>query len=408
MSLKPTAVILDPDPGARSEAHRTLALAGITVLTEGGHGVDGHTLIAEARPDCVLLALEQPVERGLQTLEAITSSYPDLPIIVYSSIDHGAAVRRAMVAGASDYLTVPLNGRATAEAITSAVERARPTSYDATVGNAAAVVPAGSAGAGMVITVFGAKGGIGKTTISTNIATALAQQSGASVVLMDMDPHFGDVAMMLDSRADTNIVSAARDIDKLDRTTIRRYLTKHPSGISVLPAPASATEWDVVGTTQIERIVQLLAQTHDYVILDTPGAFNEIVALSLDLATVVLLITSLDLASIKDTSLVLDMLRKWSFPEEKLRLTVNHSNQVNSIKEADIARTLDYKVFWSIPYDEAFMKSSQIGQPLVLSRPKSRAAVNLMHLAALVGGGNLRTIRGSRGGFLQRLLSRGS
>ncbi|HEY8838484.1 MAG TPA: hypothetical protein VIO16_12600, partial [Dehalococcoidia bacterium] len=67
MSLKPTAVILDPDPGARSEAHRTLALAGITVLTEGGHGVDGHTLIAEARPDCVLLALEQPVERGLQT-----------------------------------------------------------------------------------------------------------------------------------------------------------------------------------------------------------------------------------------------------------------------------------------------------------------------------------------------------
>jgi len=269
-------------------------------------------------------------------------------------------------------------------------------------------VPAGSAGAGMVITVFGAKGGIGKTTISTNIATALAQQSGASVVLMDMDPHFGDVAMMLDSRADTNIVSAARDIDKLDRTTIRRYLTRHPSGISVLPAPASATEWDVVGTTEIERIVQLLAQTHDYVILDTPGAFNEIVALSLDLATVVLLITSLDLASIKDTSLVLDMLRKWSFPEEKLRLTVNHSNQVNSIKEADIARTLDYKVFWSIPYDEAFMKSSQIGQPLVLSRPKSRAAVNLMHLAALVGGGNLRTIRGSRGGFLQRLLSRGS
>ncbi len=404
MNRKPTIVILDPDPEARAEVHRTLALAGLTVITHGGHGVDGHTLVAEAQPDCVALAIETPVARGLQTLEAIVASHPHIPVVVYSSIDDGASVRRAMVSGAADYLPAPLVGRGAAESIIAALERVRPAA-----GRESNPDTAGStntAGAGMIITVFGAKGGIGKTTISTNLATALARESGASVALVDMDTRFGDVAIMLDSPVETSIADAARDVEQLDRTTIQRYLTRLPSGVSILPAPVNPADWDAVAPEQVERIVHLLAQTHDYVILDTPGAFNEIVALSLDLATVVLLITSMDMASIKDTSLVLNMLRSWSFPEEKVRLTVNHSNQANSVKESDIARTLDYRVFWSIPYDEAVSKSTQVGQPLVSWRPRSKAATNIVSLAALVGGTSSHPVRPAHGSFLQRLLSR--
>jgi pilus assembly protein CpaE len=408
MNRKPTIVILDPDPEARAEVHRTLALAGLTVLTQGGHGVDGHTLVAEAQPDCVALAIETPVARGLQTLEAIVASHRHIPVVVYSSIDDGASVRRAMVSGAADYLPAPLAGRSAAEAIIAALARVRPLAGgEANPETPGAVALSGTAGAGMIITVFGAKGGIGKTTISTNLATALARESGASVALVDMDTRFGDVAIMLDAQVETSIADAARDMEQLDRSTIQRYLTRLPSGVSILPAPTNPADWDAVAPEQVERIVHLLAQTHDYVILDTPGAFNEIVALSLDLATVVLLVTSMDMASIKDTSLVLNMLRSWSFPEEKVRLTVNHANQTNSVKESDIARTLDYKVFWSIPYDEAISKSTQVGQPLVSWRPRSKAAANMVSLAALVGGSNsMRPARPARGGFVQRLLSR--
>ena len=340
--------------------------------------------------------------RSLQTLEAIVASHPNIPVVVYSSIDDGAAVRRAMVAGARDYLPLPVNGRTLSETIYGVLERSG-TPMAAPEAPKEAPAPAG---AGMVITVFGAKGGIGKSTISTNLAVALARETGASVVIVDMDTRFGDVAIMLDTPVERSIADAARDFERLDRTTIRKYLTPHPSGVFVLPAPTNSSDWEAVSPEQVERIVQLLAQTHDYVILDTPGAFNELVAAALDLATVVLLVTSLEMASIKDTSLVLNMLRSWSFPEGKVRLTVNHSNGANSVKETDIARTLEYSVFWSVPYDEAILKSTQVGQPLVLWRPNSRAAVNLTHLAALVGGAPLRDTRPARGGFLQRLRSR--
>ncbi|MHB8576484.1 MAG: AAA family ATPase, partial [Dehalococcoidia bacterium] len=305
-----------------------------------------------------------------------------------------------------DYLSLPVNGRTAAEAIYSVVERAKPQvrtnlNADLSAGPAAA----GATHAGIVITVFGAKGGIGKTTISTNLAVALASQSHSSVAIVDMDTRFGDVAIMLDASPERSIADAARDVDKLDRMTIRGYMTRHESGVAILPAPTNPTDWDVVSPEQVERIVHLLAQTHDYVILDTPGAFNELVATSLDLATVVLLITSLELASIKDTSVVLSMLRSWSFPEEKVRLTVNHSNLASSVKESDIARTLDYPIFWSIPYDESVMKASQVGKPIVLYQPNSKATNNIMHLASLVGGTPIKVNKPVRAGFFGKLLN---
>jgi pilus assembly protein CpaE len=392
MSVKASVVILDPNADTRAEVHHTLRNAGFGVLAEGGLGIEGLTIVQEAHPHCVLLGLEQPVERGLQTLEAVARSYPDIPVIVYSRIDDGPAVRRTMVAGAMDYLMYPLSDRIVGEAILTALDRAAPRTQAAAGASPASGHAASASGttappaAGMVITVFGAKGGIGKTTIATNLSAALAHESNASVALVDIDTRFGDVAIMLDSTIESTIVDVARDVDKLDRNTIRRYLTTHRSGVSLLPAPMDPTGWDDVYPVHIEKIVNLLAQTHDYVILDTPGAFNDNVAAALEVATVVLLVTSLDMASIKNTSVMLSMMRSYDFPEEKVRLTVNHSNQANSVKEADIARTLDYQIFWSIPYDEMISKSTQVGQPLVLWRPQSKAAANLQHLAALLGG----------------------
>ena len=413
MSVRASVVILDPNPDTRAEVHHTLRNAGFGVLAEGGLGIEGLTLVQESLPHCVLLGLEQPVERGLQTLEAVARSYPDIPVIVYSRIDDGPAVRRAMVAGAMDYLMYPLSDRIVGEAILTALDRAAPRTQaapgSAPVAGATPTPAATNAApaAGMVITVFGAKGGIGKTTIATNLSAALAHASNASVALVDIDTRFGDVAIMLDSTIESTIVDVARDIEKLDRNSIRRYLTTHRSGVSLLPAPMDPAGWDDVYPVHIEKIVNLLAQTHDYVILDTPGAFNDNVAAALEVATVVLLVTSLDMASIKNTSVMLSMMRSYDFPEEKVRLTVNHSNMANSVKEADIARTLDYQIFWSIPYDDMISKSTQVGQPLVLWRPQSKAAANLQHLAALLGGkpgGKAVLPKQKKPGLLARLL----
>src|ERR1700730_18560030 len=111
MTRRPTVIILDPDREVRAAMHRTLTLANLSVLTQAGHGVDGHILVSDLHPDCVLLGLEAPVERGLKTRAAIVQSDPDISVIVSSSMAEGAVVRRAMLPGSRDSLVAPVRGR---------------------------------------------------------------------------------------------------------------------------------------------------------------------------------------------------------------------------------------------------------------------------------------------------------
>src|SRR5581483_2844703 len=175
-----------------------------------------------------------------------------------------------------------------------------------------------------------------------------------------------------------------------DRTTIKDYLVQHPSGVGILPAPSHPGDWNVVTPDHIEQVVRLLAQTHDFVILDTPGTFNEMVAAALEMATV----------------LALNMLRSWSFPREKVKLAINHANVANSVKDRDVERTLEYEVFWQIPYDETVTKSTQLGQPIVLTKPGSKVGASLIDLARTMGGGKVQ--RKQSGGVLAKFLRRAS
>lgn len=396
MARNPKVIIVDGNLEARSELHKMLALAHVAVLGEAGYGVDAQTLVEDAQPDVALVGVEEPVARGLQTVEALSASYPNLPIIVYSSLADGASVRRAMLAGARDYLTQPLDSETVIGSIRMVLDQEEHRQRRMT-----GEVPQLTTAGGTVITVFGAKGGIGKTTIATNLATALVRETGQTVALVDMDTRFGDVAIMMDVPVDRNIADLTRRLDHVDRSNIKEYLVQHSSGVAILPAPSHPGDWNVVSPDHIEQIVRLLAQTHDFVILDTPGTFNEMVAAALEMATVVLLVTSMDVASIKDTVLALNMLRSWSFPREKVKLAINHANVANSVKEKDVVRTLEYEVFWQIPYDEAVTKSTQLGQPIVLTKPNSRVGANLIDLARVIAG-----VRPRQRSVFERLLRR--
>ena len=396
MARNPRVIIVDGSVEGRSELHKLLSLAHIAVLGEAGYGVDSQSLVEDAQPDAALVGVEEPVARGLQTVEALAASFPQLPIIVYSSLTDGASVRRAMLAGARDFLTAPLDSEAVSHSIRMVMDQEEHRQRRIS-GEAPQVAGAG----GTVITVFGAKGGIGKTTIATNLATALHRETKQSVALVDMDTRFGDVAIMMDIPVDRNIADLARRLDTVDRSNIKDYLVPHPAGVGILPAPSHPGDWNVVTPDHIEQVVRLLAQTHDFVILDTPGTFNEVVASALEMATVVLLVTSMDVASIKDTVLALNMLRSWSFPREKVKLAINHANVANSVKDKDVVRTLEYDVFWQIPYDESVTKSTQLGTPIVITKPGSKVGSNLLDLARVMGG-----VRPRQKTLIQRVLGR--
>ena len=388
-------VVVDPDSNSRADTNRALAMARFTVSGEAGYGIDAVTMAREKNPDVVVLAMEEPVARASQTMSALADALPETPIIVYSSLSDAASVRRAMVSGARDYLVKPPRPEELARAIYSVLEqeeRRRTRLTGQTANNAAR---------GTVITVFGAKGGIGKTTISTNLATALCRNTNSTIAIVDMDTRFGDVAIMMDVVVEFSIADVGRNIDQVDRESIRDYLVQHSSGVEILPAPLHPTEWGALHRQHIARVIELLAQTHDYVIVDTPGAFNELVATALEAADIILLVTSMDIASIKDTALALEMLRAASVSEDKVKLVINHSTSSNSLRAEDVERVLEYPVYWRIPHDVAVSNSNQLGQPIVLVKPYARASRAIMDMSY-----NLAGLRRDRKGFLDRVLGR--
>jgi pilus assembly protein CpaE len=396
MARTPECVVIDPDPGSRADSKRALTLAHFTVVGEAGYGIEAVTVANENTPDIFLISVEEPVARALETMEALGDAVPDVPILAYSALADAASVRRAMVAGARDYLIRPLRPEDLSRAIDGVMEHEEKRRLRSSSGERRETVAHGT-----IITIFGAKGGIGKTTISTNLATALVRGTGSTVTLVDMDTRFGDVAIMMDVAVEQSIADLARHVDEMDRDTVRDYLVRHHSGVMILPAPLHPTEWRNVTPAQITKIIDLLAQTYDYVVVDTPGTFNEIVAATLEAASIILLVTSMDIASIKDTALALEMLQSASVSEDKVKLMINHSTAANTLREEDVERVLEYKVFWRIPHDLNVATSTQLGQPVIITKPFARVSCSIIDLASALSG-----TTPEKRGFLEKFLGR--
>ena len=397
MARNPQIVIIDPDVDARTDLKHMLEMGQLDVLGEAGLGIEAISAAKEHNPDMFLVSMEEPIARAVQTIEMLGGAAGGAAIIVYSGLTDASVVRRAMVAGARDFLMKPLKPEDVARAvygILEAEERKRIQAGDDTHEPLAR---------GTIITIFGAKGGIGKTTIATNLATALVKASNASVTLVDMDTRFGDVAIMMDIAVEHSIADLGRLIDDLDRDSIKDYLAKHHTDVSVLPAPLHPTEWRSLTPAHIEKIIDLLAQGHDYVVIDTPGTFNEIIAATLDLGDLILLVTSMDIASIKDTALALEMLRAADVDEDKVKLIINHSTSSNSLREEDVERVLEYNVTWRIPHDYNVASANQLGIPIVMAKPYARVSRAITDIAHALSG-----TPKERKGFLERFLGRAS
>jgi len=395
VARSPEIIIIDPDLDARADTRHMLTVGQLAVVGEADYGIEAVTVVKEHPADVFLVSMEEPVARALQTIEMLGGAAPQSAIIVASSLTDAQSVRRAMVAGARDYLIKPLKPEDVMRAVYGILEQEerKRLHLEGEHGD--------SVGRGTVITVFGAKGGIGKTTIATNLSTALVSATKANVVLVDMDTRFGDVAIMMDVAVDRSIADIARHLDELDRETIKDSLARHHTGVSILPAPLHPTEWRNLTPQHIEKIIDLLAQGHDYVVIDTPGTFNEIIATTLEAGDLILLVTSMDIASIKDTALALEMLRAADISEDKVKLLINHSTSANTLREEDVERVLEYNVTWRIPHDYNVASSNQLGIPIVIAKPYARVSRAITDIAYALSG-----VSRERKGFLERFLGR--
>lgn len=391
MARRPAILLVDQDPDRRFKVKQLLLQSQFDVCGEVGYGKAAVSLATEVKPDVVFCAMEKLVGRSAQTVESLIDVLPEAPVVVYSPDSDLELARQAMHSGACDFLPMPISQddirRAVSRALASEARRRMRLSGS----------PPSSA-EGIVVTVFGPKGGVGKTTVVTNLGVVLAL-SGQSVVCLDADAGFGDVASMLDIEPERSIVDLSQQIDGVKRETLPRFLTPHNSGLMVLPAPPMALDWRNVTPDGFGKVVGALARTFDMVLIDTSGILDELSLIALQASSFVLWITTTEYTSIKDSQAAMTALRSMAFPSDRIRLVLNQTARSGDVRPATVSETLGQPIFWHIPYDRHLRRSAQVGRPVVEMAPSSKIGKNFAALGRLISG----TVPEPRGGLLKRL-----
>jgi pilus assembly protein CpaE len=236
------------------------------------------------------------------------------------------------------------------------------------------------------VTIHSPKGGVGKTTISANLALALRQLTAQEVVLVDADAQFGDVALMLDMEVTRGIGVLARNEYDLTPATVEQYLDLHTNGLAILGTAAEPDDWRAVGPENLTTILNALAEKFEFVLVDTPGSVNEVVEAALTAADLIVLVTSRDVSSVKDARATIAILDGWGIAKDRVRLVINDSTNARLVTAAEAERTIGIPATTTLPYDRQVDVALQTGAPVVLQAQRSRFAEGMFELARLISG----------------------
>jgi len=239
---------------------------------------------------------------------------------------------------------------------------------------------------GKMVLVFSAKGGCGKTTVATNLAEALAADPSKSVCLVDFDLQFGDVAVALQIDPAKTISDAIRMQHSLDIQGIRSLLTQHKPNLHVLLAPLDPSDVEFITPDLAQKILRGLKDTYDYVVVDAPPAFTEVILRAFDLADRYLLLTTLDTPSLKNLKVTLGTLQALGMPRAKWNVVVNRSTARAGVTVEDVQNNIGLDIYATIPDSDSVPISTNQGKTVVESMPKSPVAASIRGIAADIAG----------------------
>jgi pilus assembly protein CpaE len=304
---------------------------------------------------------------------------PDISVLLIRRQESGELIRQALRAGIKDVLSSASDETAIRTAAARGIEIAR--TLRGRRGGGAPGEAAGGRSLGKVATVFSSKGGCGKTVLSTNLAVALSQGGGGEVALVDLDLHFGDVAIMLHLFPSHTIYDAAQN-PGLDAMTLKSFLTRHDSGVWTLVAPTEPTAADTIHPSSIATILKLLRSAFDYVVIDTPPAFSEPVLAAFDESDWLVMLATLDVPSVKNLRLTLQTMELLHFPKSRIRVVVNRADSKVGLRLPDVEKLLSSPVDTTIPSSRSVPLSVNKGSPIMLEEPKGPVADSIRRVAA--------------------------
>jgi pilus assembly protein CpaE len=370
--------LVDPDDASR-EALKGMLLGMDTIWLEADCSRYEFypDVIEQTAPDVGIVALDSDTEQAINLIRRLTQEAPDTDILAASESTDGHLILQAIRAGAREFLTLPVSGEDLSEALGRVSQQKYGTSDS-------------SGRACEVIAVAGATGGVGTTSTAVNLGCVFAENPHNSVALVDLDLALGDADVFLDSIPDYTLADVVHNISRLDIQLLKRSLTKHSSGLYLLPRPVELH--DTLGITEesIRKVLGLMKASFSHLIVDLSKTYTPTDMAAIDNASKLLLVTQLDLPCLRNVVRLIMSFEEIDGLSDKVEIVVNRagldSGQI-SLKKAK--ETLGREIFALLPNDyRTMVEVRNNGVPLIAQAPKAAITQSIRELAERLSGGH--------------------
>jgi len=349
----------------------------------------------QSSPDLVVVALDADQTKALQLIQQLAGEFPGLPILAVSARGDGTSILQALRAGAKEFLTQPV----VLEELMLALQRLKQTRVGA---DGVTHVVGGARTESLVLSVVGSRGGIGCTSIAVNLGCILAQEPNFNVALVDLDLALGDADVALDLIPDYTLADVALNIDRLDMTFLRRSLSKHACGLSLLPHPVQMEDIALIHEDHLGRVIGLLRASYSHLVFDLSKRYTPTDMTAMRMSDVILLVAQLELTSLRNVVRLLHTLGNEEGLGEKIRVVINRvGSEDGEITLQKAEETIGVPVFFQVPNDyKAMLGARNAGVPLLTHAPKSKVQLSLQTLAnTLIGKIAAEPAKKERRGF---------
>ena len=387
-------LIVDDIPETRSHLAKLLSFeSDIEVVGSAASGSEAIELAESLRPDVVLMDINMPDMDGIAATEQLTNRTPTAAVVMMSVQGEADYLRRSMLAGAREFLVKPFSSDELTASIRQVYGRERDKLSRMAMqprhgGNGASPGGDGDREPGRVVAVFSPKGGVGRTTIAVNLGVAAASSLGKKTVIMDGSFQFGDVGVLLNlNPKNKSIAELVPELENDAPESLETFVISHSSGVRVLLAPPSPEQAELITPTYVKRVIEWLRATHELVIVDCTSAFNDSTLAILDAADTVLTVLSLEITSIKNMRLFLEVAEQLGYDKHKVKLVLNRADSTLGIRVADVESSIGRKIDHTIVSDgRSVVYALNRGIPFFISNREAQVSQDILRLATSVAG----------------------
>jgi pilus assembly protein CpaE len=384
---KVRVLIVDDIPETRENIRKLLQFEkDLEVVGAANSGRSGVEQSRELKPDVVLMDINMPDMDGITATEMIRKHNPATQIVILSVQGDPNYMRRAMLAGARDFLTKPPS----VDELTGAIRRAGKMAFEerakaATLSGHGGGAAAAQAQTGKVIVVYSPKGGGGATTLAVNLAVTLHNEE-TPVALVDANLQFGDVAVFMNEQVRNSILDLAQRADELEAEVVRDVMVNHnASGVKILAAPMRPEYAENVTGEQFAKVLKFMRSMYSYIVVDASSTLTDVVLAAMDASDLIVLITTQEIPAIKNARLYLDLADVLNIHRRRILFVMNRFDKRIGIMPEKISENFKHEIVAVIPYeDRVIIPSVNRGVPFMLGDRTRPVAKSILAIAEAV------------------------